>query len=84
MSDSYKIFDQNAIYFLTLTIVEWLDIFNCEKQKQMIVDSLTYCQKEKGLIVYAWCLMPNHLHLICSVSSDIGMSGFLRDFKKFT
>ncbi len=28
--------------------------------------------------------MPSHLHIICSVSSEIGMSGFLRDFKKFT
>ncbi len=84
MGDSYKIFYQNAIYFLTLSIVEWIDIFNCKKQKEMLINSLIYCQKEKGLVIYAWCLMPNHLHLICSVSSEIGMSGFLRDFKKFT
>ncbi|MDD2634863.1 MAG: transposase [Bacteroidales bacterium] len=50
----------------------------------MIVDSLHHCQKEKGLEIYGWCLMPSHLHLICSVSSEIGMSGFLRDLKKFT
>ncbi len=84
MSDRYKITDQNAAYFLTMTIVDWIDIFTREEQKLMIVDSLRYCQKEKGLVIYAWCLMPSHLHIICSVSSEIGMSGFLRDFKKFT
>lgn len=84
MSDRYKIYDQNAAYFITLTIVEWIDIFNRNDQKLMLLDSLRYCQKEKGLLVYAWCLMPSHLHIICSVSSDAGMSGFLRDFKKFT
>jgi REP element-mobilizing transposase RayT len=84
MGDRYKIFDQNAVYFITLTIVEWIDIFTRKEQKLMIVDSLRYCQKEKGLVIYGWCLMPSHLHLICSVTSEIGMSGFLRDFKKFT
>ncbi len=84
MGDAYKISDKNATYFVTMTIVEWIDIFARNDQKQMIVDSLQYCQKEKGLTIYAWCLMPNHLHIICSVSSEVGMSGFLRDFKKFT
>ena len=84
MSDRYKIFDQNAVYFTTLTIVNWIEVFTSKEQKHMIVDALKYCQKEKGLEIYGWCLMPSHLHLICSVSSEIGMSGFLRDFKKFT
>ncbi len=84
MSDRYKIFDQNAVYFMTLTIVDWIEVFTSKEQKHMIVNALKYCQKEKGLEIYGWCLMPSHLHLICSVSSEIGMSSFLRDFKKFT
>jgi len=99
MSDRYKIHDQNAVYFITMTIVRWIDIFTRKKQKLLIVDSLQYCQKEKGLLIYGWCLMSNHLHLICSVTEfntqianpsegytkgADGMSAFLRDFKKFT
>jgi REP element-mobilizing transposase RayT len=84
MGDRYKIYDPNAVYFITMTIVEWIDIFTRKEQKLMIVDSLRYCQKEKGLLIYGWCLMPSHLHIICSVAGEDGMSSFLRDFKKFT
>ena len=47
-----------------------------------VVDSLNYCVKEKGLHIYAWCLMSNHIHLVCS--ADENLSNIIRDFKKFT
>ncbi len=84
MSDRYKISDKNAAYFITMTVVDWLDVFSAEKQKQFIVDSLKYGQQNMGLEIYCWCLMPNHLHIICRATGDNGMSAFLRDFKKFT
>jgi putative transposase len=84
MSDRYRIFDQSAPYFITMTIVDWIDIFTRKEQKLLIVDSLKHCQQEKGLLIYGWCLMPSHLHLICCAEGDEGMSVFLRDFKKYT
>jgi REP element-mobilizing transposase RayT len=48
------------------------------------LESIRYCQKEKGLEVYAWCLMTNHIHLIASASEEGRLSDILRDFKKFT
>ena len=51
--------------------------------KDLIVDSLNHCIKEKGLIVHAWVIMSNHLHLIAK-SNNNDLSGTLRDFKKFT
>ena len=84
MSDKYKIIDQNSPYFLTMTIVGWIDLFTRKELKLLIVDSLKYCQKNKGLIIYAWCLMPSHLHLICSADDGFSLTDILRDFKKFT
>jgi len=72
------------IYFLTLTVVDWVDIFTRPVYKHVIVDSLDYCIKNKGLKIYAWCLMTNHLHLIAGVENDENLSDILRDFKKFT
>ena len=83
-NDQYKIFDQHEIYFLTLTVVRWIDIFSRREFKDLLVDSLTYCIKEKGLNVYSWVIMSNHLHLIASCRSPHTMSDFLRDFKKYT
>ena len=84
MSEKYKIHDQNAPYFLTMTSVNWIDIFTRKELKLLIVNSLEYCQKKKGLIIYAWCLMPSHLHLICSADDGYLLSDILRDFKKYT
>jgi REP element-mobilizing transposase RayT len=37
--------------------------------------------ERKGLTLYAWCIMTNHLHLICSAPP---LPGVVRDFKKYT
>ena len=84
MSDRYLITDQFAPYFITMTIVEWIDIFTRKEQKLLIIDSLKYCQQNKGLLIYGWCLMPSHLHIIGVAGGEVGMSDILRDFKKFT
>ncbi len=82
--DRYYIRDQNAIYFLTLTVVEWLDVFSRLSHKMVVVDSMNYCIENKGLNVHAWCLMTNHLHLIASARENYRLSDILRDFKEHT
>jgi len=52
--------------------------------KKLIIDSLQYCIKNKGLIVFAYCLMPSHLHMICKAEGNVSLSDVLRDFKTFT
>jgi putative transposase len=84
MSDKYKIANPNGAYFLTLTIVGWIDVFTHKNHKLTIIDSLKYCQQNKGLCIFGWCLMPSHLHLIARADGKDTMSDILRDFKKFT
>ena len=84
MSDKYKIYDPDRSYFLTMTVIGWIDLFSRKNHKLLIVDSLKYCQNHKGLLVYGWCLMPSHLHLIAGSNGKYNLSDILRDFKKFT
>ena len=84
MSDKYKIWDQRKAYFLTLTVVGWIDVFTRKNHKLTVINSLKYCQKEKGLVIFGYCLMPSHLHLISRAESNFTLSDILRDFKKFT
>ena len=79
-----SITDKNAIYFITATVVNWIDIFSRPIYKYIIIDSLKHCQKEKGLEIYAWVIMTNHIHLIVSAKPNFNLSNILRDFKKFT
>lgn len=75
---------EEGIYFLTLTVVDWVDVFTRPIYRHIIIDSLKFCQKEKGMAIYAWCLMSNHLHLIAAGKKSYNLSDILRDFKKFT
>ena len=83
-ADNYFIEDQNATYFLTFTVTDWVDIFTRKEYKIEIVDSLNYCISNKGLTVFAWCLMSNHLHIACRAEEGFRISDIIRDFKKFT
>ena len=83
-SENYTIENQNAVYFLTFTVTDWVDIFTRLNYRNIIAESLTYCRKNKGLKLYAWCLMKNHIHLVCRIEEPLRMSDFLGDYKKFT
>jgi REP element-mobilizing transposase RayT len=83
-AENYFIKDQNAVYFLTFTIVDWVDVFTRNEYKIVIVDSLNFCIENKGLDIFAWCLMSNHLHLVCRAADGFKISDIIRDFKKFT
>lgn len=82
--DRYYIDDQHAIYFLTFTVVDWVDLFTRPDYKYIIVDSLNYCIKEKGLECFAWVLMSNNMHIIARANEPHRISDVIRDFKKFT
>ena len=84
MSDKYKMHETEKAYFLTMTVVGWIDVFTRKSHKLAIVNSLRYCQRHKGLEIFAWCLMPSHLHMIARSSGKQDLPSILRDFKKFT
>lgn len=85
MSTKYKVRDNEKTHFITITIVDWIDVFTRFEQKEKLVNSLQCCQQQKGLIIYGWCLMSNHLHMICrSKDESILLADVIRDFKTFT
>ncbi len=85
IDEGFKIRNQagNSYFYLSYYIVEWVDVFTRKLYKDHIIEDLRYCQEEKGLIVYAWCIMSNHIHLIVAAKNN-NLSDLLRDFKKYT
>ncbi len=71
----------SGIYYLTFTVRNRYYLFDRHKRLEILEDSLNYCQKHKGLKLYAYVFMLNHIHIIASSSDTIA---FVRDFKKFT
>jgi len=62
--DRFSLVDGVFVYYVTFTILDWLPVFINPEPTQIIVDSLQYCIKEKGLRINAYVNMPNHLHMI--------------------
>lgn len=84
MGFAYKITDQQGLHFVTLTVVQWIDVFTRSAYADILLDSIRFCQKNKGLCVYGWVIMSNHMHMICAATEGFELSDILRDMKKFT
>lgn len=72
---------KEEIFFLTFTVHRWYYLFDRHNRWDILIDSLKYCQANKGLKIYHFVFMLNHMHLIVRSSE---MIGFIRDFKTFT
>lgn len=83
MSEKYKVRNLEGVYFITCTVIDWVDLLTRPDYKQIIVDSLKHCQKNKGLQVHAFVIMSNHFHAILS-STQTPLNDIVRDIKKFT
>jgi REP element-mobilizing transposase RayT len=82
MKDGYVIRDQSLPHFITPTAVDWIDIFTRQTYRDIVIECLDYCIKNKGMILYGYVIMSNHIHLI--IQSENGkLSDLIRDFKKF-
>jgi len=82
MKEGYVIRDQKLPHFITLTVVDWIDVFTRQTYRDIVIDCFDYCIKNKGMILYGYVIMSNHIHLI--VQSEEGkLSDLIRDFKKF-
>jgi len=82
--DGYIIRDQHAPHFLTFSVCGWIDLFTRQCYRDIVLDSFQYCRSNKGLLLHAYVIMSNHVHLIMQSKDQQGLSDTIRDFKKFT
>jgi REP element-mobilizing transposase RayT len=82
MSTGYKIREGEEAYYLTFQIVGWVDIFTRKVYRDIAIESFKYCCENKGLNIFAYVIMSNHIHLLAGQNEDL--SAIIRDFKNFT
>jgi putative transposase len=84
MSKKYKFSDKQAVYFVTATVVDWIDVFTRNIYRDILLNSFRFCQLNQGLQVHAWVLMPNHFHMICSFINNSNPGLVIKNIKSFT
>lgn len=78
----YKIRDQFGLFFMTFTVVDWIDLFSRKLYRDILIKNMQHCRLHKGLSVGAYVIMTNHMHVIWQ-SRPGKLSGTVRDFKSF-
>lgn len=83
MSRKYKFHNPQGIYLVTFATVNWIDVFTRCEYKDILISSINYCVEQKGLNVYAWVIMSNHVHMLVNTSQE-PLEDIFRDLKHFT
>ncbi|MCC8426207.1 transposase [Mucilaginibacter sp. UR6-11] len=73
----------DELYFVTLTVTDWIDVFTRRIYSEFIVENLTWCQQNKGLNIYAYVIMTNHIHMVANVTNG-SLGDVLGHFKTYT
>src|SRR5688572_30111799 len=84
--EGYAIRDQFATHYLTFTVCGWIDLFTRKVYRDIVIDSLRFAQNNGQLILNAFVVMSNHVHLIARANDKQKkkLSDIIRDFKKYT
>ena len=83
MGRKYIFHNSKELYFVSFATVNWIDVFTRKIYFDIVVDSLRYCIEHKGMELYAWVIMPSHVHLIISLGNK-NLSDIMRDLKRHT
>jgi len=79
---SYERFGK--VFFVTTTAVGFVNIFDLEASRRIVVDNLTFYQNRGDFTLIAWVLMPNHLHLVVRIKGELSISQIIGNLKRIT
>ncbi len=70
--------------FYTATILEWKHLLTDDKNKNIIINSLQFLVNEKRIILNAFVIMSNHIHLIWQPTFHFTLTDIQSSFMKYT
>ncbi|MBS1542512.1 MAG: transposase [Bacteroidetes bacterium] len=70
--------------FITATCLDWKPILSSDRNKDIIIESMRFLTRSERLLIYAFVLMNNHIHIIWQMLGAHKRSDVQRDFLRFT
>lgn len=80
MRSRNKIYNTSGVYFITSTVVDWLEVFDSDNAFQILADCINFNIQNKDFKVHAYVLMKNHFHMICSGENISNAIGSIKSF----
>ena len=76
---------EGNVYFITKTVVNFEKIFSLSDcYPAVLIKSIKFLIKEHRATLFAYVIMPSHIHFIIYLPKGESISDFMRDFKKYT
>lgn len=75
--------DESHLYFVTASVIKWIHIFKIHEYTSIVLNSLQWLQTQNRILLFAFVIMPSHLHLILKPIQK-GIAEILQDFGSFT
>lgn len=73
-----------AAYFVTSTVVDFVVVFDQKTYIDIILENLDFYRKKYNFKLFAFVIMPEHLHMILHPVSETKIKDIMRDFKSYT
>lgn len=77
-------FDPAHLYFITTSAIQHLHLFARDSVKRIILDSLHFQRTAGRMKLFAFVIMPNHIHLIAQFNETYTPGDAMRDLKRHT
>ena len=72
-------------YFLTVVTNERINFFRDQENAETLYKAIKWVQKRKPFELLAYCIMPDHMHLLLSLPEEDGsFSQKIREIKRLT
>lgn len=75
-------FNPDHLYFITTKAVDYVPLFQRDLVKRLLVDALDCMRLREQLTLYAFVVMPNHIHLMAQCPAEKPVNDWVRDYKK--
>jgi len=75
--------DKAGMYFISFAVVDWMDVFVRHEYFQFLANCMSFHVKNKSMIIYAYCIMTSHVHLVFRDEAE-NPSKLLREFKSYS
>ena len=76
--------EHHYIGFFTASILGWKSLLRPNKYKQLVIESLEFLVTRQRIKLYAFVIMPNHIHILWKIEAPHQLKDVQRDFLKFT
>ena len=71
-------------YFVTTKIRDYIKVFETEPYFQIIIENLNFYRSKFGFKLWAYVIMPEHIHFMIHLADTSNLSKIMEEFKRYT